>query len=469
MEFFLNKIKEGVNKLKKLSGVVKIITHIDADGLSSGAIIIKALQREGINFSFSSVRLIDENVIDEMSRENCDIFLFLDLGSGSLSKIDEKLGDREVFILDHHKLEDYDSKKIFLINPHKFNLDGGVEISSSGICYFFAKYLNSKNQDLAHIALLGAIGDMQENNGFKSELNDYILQDAINEGKIEVKVGLRMFGMQTRPINKVLEYSIDPYIPGVTGNEGLANRFIEELEINATIDGRYKKLVQLDKEDMKKLVAGIILKRIGVEENPDDILGSIYLLTEEEDESPMKDAKEFSTLLNSCGRMNKASLGIGCCLGDKKSKNEALMLLNNYKREIINALNWYNLNKDKFIEENGYVIIDASNNIRDTLIGTLGSILCRSNLYGDGTIVITMAYTIDGSIKISLRLVGKKEIDLREVINNIINKVGGVCGGHRQAAGALIDQEKEEEFIKITKLELNKLVLEENANGKLLK
>lgn len=461
MEVFLNKIKEGVDKFKKLKGVVKIITHIDSDGLSSGAIIIKALQREKINFSFSAVRLLDDNVIDEISREDCGIFLFLDLGSGSLSKIEEKLNGKEVIILDHHKIEEYDSKNIILINPNLFNMDGGVEVSSSGICYFFAKYLNSENQDLAHIALLGAIGDMQENNGFKSELNDYILQDAINENKLEVKVGLRMFGMQTRPINKVLEYSIDPYIPGVTGSEEAANRFVGELGINAKIDGKYKKLVQLDKEEMKKLVTGIILRRMGVEKNPEDVLGSIYLLNEEEDESPMKDAKEFSTLLNSCGRMNKASLGIGCCLNDKESKKEALILLNNYKREIISALNWYNANKNKFIEENGFVIINAENNIRDTLIGTLGSILCKSNLYEDGTVVVTMAYTIDGGVKISFRVVGKKDIDLREIINEIIKKVGGVCGGHKQAAGALIDQEKENEFINIAKLELGKALLEE--------
>ncbi len=463
MEVFLNKIKGGVDKLRKLNGLVKIVTHIDADGLSSGAIIIKALQRENINFSFSTVRLLDDSIFEELSRENCSIFLFLDLGSGSLKKIDEKLGDREVLILDHHKIEDYKAKNVFLVNPNLYGLDGGVEISSSGVCYLFAKYLNSENQDMAHVALLGAIGDLQENNGFKSEFNEYILQDAINEGKIDVKVGLRMFGMQTRSINKVLEYSIDPYIPGVTGSEEAAKFFIDELGIDAKINGKYKKLFQLNQGDMKKLVTGIILRRLGSEENPDDVLGSIYFLVDEEDESPMKDAKEFSTLLNSCGRMNKPSLGVGCCLNDQKSKNEALILLNNYKREIINALDWYYKNKDNFIWGKGYVIINAENNIRDTLIGTLGSILCRNNIFDEGSIIITMAYTIDGGIKISLRVVGKSDVDLREIIGQIIHQLGGVCGGHKQAAGALIDQEKEEEFIRSARLVLNKVLLEEGV------
>ena len=74
-----------------------------------------------------------------------------------------------------------------------------------------------------------------------------------------------------------------------------------------------------------------------------------------------------------------------------------------------------------------------------------------------------MAYTIDGGIKISARVVGKSDIDLRQIISEIINKVGGVCGGHKQAAGALIEQEKEEEFIKVARMILNKVVLEESV------
>ena len=70
---------------------------------------------------------------------------------------------------------------------------------------------------------------VKENNGFKSELNNLILEDAINAGKLEIAIGLRTFGMQTRPINKVLEYTTDPYIPGVTGSESGAKKFLEEL------------------------------------------------------------------------------------------------------------------------------------------------------------------------------------------------------------------------------------------------
>jgi len=452
MREFLKAIGSCAIEFKNLnSEVIKIISHLDSDGLSASSIIIKALKRENFKFSLTTVRQLDDFLFDEIKRENFSVLMFLDLGSSSLKQIEEIFNDKKIFILDHHKPQDYASKKIFFLNPHLYKIDGSKDISGAGIAYLFAKALDYRNIDMAHIAILGAIGDMQENNGFYSDLNNFILEDALNTGKIETKIGLRMFGMQTKSLNKVLEYSTDPYIPGVTGNEIGTKKFLEEIGLNATENGRYKKLAQLTQEELKKLITEIILKRIGSEEKPEDVLSKIYLLVEEEDENPLKDAKEFSTLLNACGRLYKPSIGIGCCLGDKASKVEAVALLFEYKREIINALNWFHLNKNKFIEGKNYIIINAENNIKETMIGTLGSLISKSNIYKTGHIIITMAYTLDGNIKISVRSIGNPTKDLMNIIKNIVNKVGGISGGHKYAAGALILQEKEKEFIESAK------------------
>ena len=279
MDNFLNAIKETVHSFRSLAkDTIKLVSHLDADGLSSSSIMIRALQREGLHFSLTTIRQLDEYVLEEIKREHYPIVFFLDLGSGSLSKIEEYLAEKKVFILDHHGIENYHIKCIHLLNPLIYGIDGNSQISGAGICYLFAKALHPKNMDLAHIALLGAIGDMQENNGFPSQLNTFILDDAVSSDKIEIRTGLRMFGMQTRPLDKMLEYTTDPYIPGVSGNGDGARAFIEELGIDARIDGKYKKLVQLKEEDMKKLVTGIILRRLGSEERPDDILGKIWLI-----------------------------------------------------------------------------------------------------------------------------------------------------------------------------------------------
>lgn len=446
----INREAEAFKKLKDKH--IKVVSHLDCDGLTAAAIITKALLREGLSFSLSIVKQIDSSTLEELGKEEHNCYIFTDLGSGYLSAIERKLQGKQVFIMDHHKPEETETK-IHHINPHLFNIDGSKEISGAGVTYLFVKSLNEQNKDLAHLAIIGAAGDIQEKEGFTG-LNLEILEDSINSGKIEIKKGLSMFGSQTKPLHKVLEFSTEPYIPGVTGNEQGAVSFLNELGISIkNEEGKYKKLVHLSEQEMKKLVEGIIMRRLGSEKNPEDIINNVYLLTEEEEESPTREIREFSTLLNSCGRLKKPSLGIGTCLGDKKARREAISLLNDYRQELIRSLNWFYSNRGnkKITEKEGYTIINAEDNVKETMIGTLASIISRSNIYSDGTIILSMANTIDGNTKISLRLVGTSpNIDLRDIIKNIAEKIGvGEAGGHKQACGCLIPQEKEEEFIKI--------------------
>ena len=464
---FEDAIAGGVEQYRRLNkSPIRIVAHLDSDGISACSILIKALKRERVNFVSSIVKQIDDNLLKELKSEPYKTIFFIDLGSGYLDEINEAL-KKNIFILDHHKPERESNKNLDIIhlNPHLYGVDGNSEISGAGIVYLFCKALNEKNIDLAYLAVIGAIGDMQENKGFIG-LNQKIVEDAVASGKIEVKNGLRMFGMQTKPLYKVLEYSTDPYIPNVTGNEEGAKNFLEENGITLKGEnGKYKKLIHLNEEDMKKLVTAIILKRLGSEEKPEDVLGPIYLLTEEEEENPTKDAKEFSTLLNACGRMNKPSYGIGTCLGNKRIKRLAGELLIEYKKEIINSLNWFYNNKSKVAEGKNYIIINAEDNIKDTLIGTLSSIISKSNVYREGTIIIGLAHTLDDDTKVSARIAGFKngDSDLRKIMKAVVTKVGGFGGGHKSAAGALIPQEKEIEFIDSLKLILDKEVIEESV------
>src|SRR3989338_1902712 len=317
-------------------------------------------------------------------------------------------------------------------------------------------------EEFAHVAIIGAMGDMQEHNGFE-KLNNEILEKAIEKGKIKVIRGLRLFGAQTKPLHKVLEYCTDPLIPGVTGSESGSIQFLQQIGINPKNGSGWKKVRHLSKEEMKNLVTGVILKRLN-EARPEDVLGNVYLLKEEEEESPTKDAKEFATLLNACGRMDKSSLGIGACLGDKKLKKKAINLMSQYKREIINSLRWYEENKDSQLiaKGDGYVIINAQDKIRSTIIGTLASILSKSNSHEE-KFIMSMAQIADGTTKVSLRVKGSNnETDLRNIVMEIVNGMEGCeAGGHANAAGALIPTEKEDMFMEKAKIVLEKRALEE--------
>ena len=465
-ELFNEDIKKAVIEFKKIpkNEVIRVVSHLDADGISAASLVVKLLNNNNRKYSLSIIQQIKKDVLEGLAKEPYKYFIFSDIGSGVLTQIEELFKDKFVFILDHHEPEKLEikSKNVFFVNPHKFGIDGGIEVSGAGVVYLFASCLDKKMEDFAHVAIIGAIGDMQERNGFE-KINYGILKTAVDKGKIKVIRGLRLFGAQTKPLHKVLEYCTDPFIPGVTGSESGAIQFLYQIGINPKHGKEWKKVRHLSKEEMKNLVTGVILKRLD-EKNPDDVLGNVYLLREEKEESPTRDAKEFATLLNACGRMDKASLGIGACLGDEKIKKRAIYLMSQYKKEIINSLKWYDENKksDCIIRGEGYVIINAQDKIRSTIIGTLASILSKSNNSED-KFVLSMAQLVDGTTKVSLRIKGNNDgVDLRQIIVDIVKDIPGCeSGGHNNAAGALIPTETEDKFIESAKIVLEKKGMEE--------
>jgi len=465
-ELFKEDIKKSVEEFKKIDKkeVIRVISHLDADGISAASLMVKYLNINNRKYSISIVQQIKKDILKNLARESYKYFIFTDIGSGAITDIENLFKNKTVFILDHHEPEKTEIKcnNIIFVNPHKFGIDGGKEVSGAGVVYLFTSCLDENMEEFAHIAIIGAMGDMQENNGFE-KINNGILKTAIEKGKIKVIRGLRLFGAQTKPLHKVLEYCTDPFIPGVSGSESGAIQFLQHIGINPKHENGWKKIMHLTEEEMKNLVTGVILAR-STEKNPEDVLGNVYLLREENHESPTKDAKEFATLLNACGRLDKASLGIGACLGDEKIKKRAISLMTDYKKEIINSLKWYDKNKDsKLITRgNGYVIINTRDHIRSTLVGTLASILSKSHNAKE-KFIMSMAQLTDGTTKVSIRMCGMDEnIDLKQIIADIIKDMPNCeAGGHANAAGALISTDKEEEFINNAKIVLEKRAMEE--------
>ncbi|MBL7055588.1 DHH family phosphoesterase [Candidatus Woesearchaeota archaeon] len=457
------KAVEQFHKIPK-DEVIRVISHLDADGISAASLIVKLLNTEDRKYSLSIVQQIKPDTLANLAKEPYDFFIFTDLGSGALSTIEKEFAGKKVIILDHHDPEKkgVESKDISFVNPHKFGIDGGKEVAGAGMAYLFASAADKRMEEFAHVAIIGAMGDMQEKGSFE-RINKEILEKAIEKKKIKVIRGLRMFGAQTRPLYKILEYTTDPYIPGVSGSESGSIQFLQQVGINPKNGTGWKKVKDLTKEEMQKLVTGVILTRFN-EENPEDVLGNVYLLEEENEGSPTRDAKEFATLLNACGRMDKASLGIGACLGDIKLKKKAIATMGHYRKEIVSSLRWYEANADSelIIQGDSYMIINAQDSIRPTIIGTLASILSKSNNFTK-QFIMSLAQLADGTTKVSLRMQGiHKDIDLKDLMMKMTTGIEDCeAGGHANAAGALMPTDVEQKFIENAKLVLAKASMEE--------
>jgi len=456
-EGFIAAFQSAADEFKKICDKkkVRLVSNLDADGISAASIMVHALERQGIEYSLLILHQLLEDDVKALAEEDYPIFVFCDLGSGQLKHINKYLSERRVFVLDHHEIQGQPGKDVVQLNPHDHGYEGSTEISAAGVCFFFARELDKRNEELAHLAIIGAIGDVQEKDGFKA-LNKKILEIAVNNKIIRVEKGLKLFGLETRPLNKLLMYSGDIIIPEVTNDDKGSRRFLKELGIKSFCRGEPRNFYDLSDDERKLFVDGIIKKRkeAGME-CADEIYTNIYFI-EGEKRGPFRDAKEFSTLLNSCGRMDNATLGIGACLGDEKQRKEAVRSLKDYRRQIVNSLCWFKKNStegsSRIIKGHNYLIINARDDVLSTIIGTLASMISKNKSFEKDIFVLSMARNDDDTTKISLRISGNPAcVDLKEVIAGIVSIVGGEAGGHQHAAGAIIETGKEDEFIACAK------------------
>src|SRR3989344_4688167 len=124
---------------------IRVISHLDCDGLTSASILINALNGESRKHSFSIVTQLSKEKLKEIAEEDYEFYFFTDLGSAHVSWIEEVFKDKVVVILDHHTPEDYmpKAKNIIFSNPHMFGMDGAT-ISGAGVTYLFTLKLNPK-------------------------------------------------------------------------------------------------------------------------------------------------------------------------------------------------------------------------------------------------------------------------------------------------------------------------------------
>ena len=424
---------------------VKLLTQFDTDGLTAASIIIKMLLREGVNFESRVYKQLTSEVIDNLSVSGNDLLILTDFGSGQLNLLKNVIEKTNVLILDHHEPVDFKHDNLFHINPLLFGED---ELSSSIISYLFAKSVNMKNMDSIDLAIIGAVADVVEEKWEFKGFAKKIFDEAGLISKVSVTKGLRLYGRNTRPIYQSLAYTVDPFIPGISGSESHAVQFLSEIGISVKSGGEWKKLKDLNIEEQQKLASAIIRERMGIKEDAEDVFGDIYTILGRPEE--LQDVREFSTLINSCGRMGSSAIGIRLCLGDYSILENSMDVFGQYRKSISTSLSYVRERKNLLHNTDFATYIIAGSSIPDTIIGTITSIVLNSNLV-ETKPLFGLADSGNGSVKVSARSPRNLEINLREILVKAVKQIDekAEAGGHMFAAGAFIPKGKEDEFIKI--------------------
>jgi len=431
-----NFTKEFLEKIQDKK--ILLISHFDTDGITSAAIMIKTLERLSAQFSVKILKQLTINEIIDIPKDR--IIIILDLGSSHLLELSTL--PNEIIIIDHHELKNkIIPNNIKILNPHL--LKNYENLCSSELTYLLSKSISEENKDLSYLSIIGMVGDTME-----KEINKTRNQ-MIKDSNVKIKKGLLIYP-STRPIDKILEYSSNPFIPGVTGDPKGVYELLCEAGIEK-IGKTYKALIDLSEIEMKNLVTAVMLRLSGEEKNS-QYIGDLYLI---KFFNKIEDARELSAIINACSKMGHSEISLMLCLGNINARKKAEKIYVKYRQHIISGLKC--IDKNKKIKGREYVIINAKDEIKDTLIGTMASILSFSSVYKEGTIIITMAYNED-KIKVSSRMAGRNpnsSRNLKELMDFITNTIGGESGGHKQAAGCTIHKKHEDEFINLIKKKLD--------------
>ena len=437
-------------------GFIHVFSHLDADGVAAAGIIGKALFRLDSRFRLRVTQWVDEKIIGEITSDKPQLVVLTDFGSGYLDMLNEKVPDFKVLILDHHQITGtVDNENFVQVNPHAHGIAGATDISGSGVAYFVAKAVSAENVDLAPIAMVGALGDMQDKNEQRKlgGLNAIIVEDAVAAKLVTVEKDLTFFGRETRPIHRALAATTNPFIPGLSGEGDKSLAFLASLDIKPKEDEKWRALRDLTEDEKKKLASALADHLIskGFHSEVENLIGNVYVLANEEPWTPLRDAREFAVVLNSTGRLDRPSLGMAICMGDRGAAlEEANKVLKDYRKNISKYLGWVMEKPERMKEHDNIYVVYGESFINEKIIGTISSILVSGLENSEKPLIAFSNIEKEGAAKFSARTTAfalSKGVNLGDVMRVASEKFGGKGGGHNVAAGAQVPIDQIENFI----------------------
>lgn len=436
---------------------ISIITHIDADGITSGSIVATAFARLGARYRVRAVSDMSNTTIERMKAENHDFYVITDLGGGWAAQLRKALGDKWV-VIDHHQIPDEeiltdDGSQI--LNAWKYGIDGGKEVSAGGMAYMVASTLDKTNKDLSWVAVVSGVGDRQDQGVKKSfvGLNHQILDTAQSLRLVNVDLDIMLTARETRPLHEALAYTSFPYIDGLTWNREACYALLKNAGIRLKDNGRWRVLAEFTQEE-KSAILDTIAKFVvtsgkGGTSIIDDLVGYVYTLNNEDSRSQLRDAREFSTMLNACGRIGRAGVGIAVCMGDRNDMlSAAEEIMKSYRTTLRNYLSTIFADKWRVTDDGRSVFVNGDGLVAEDMLGAVSSLLSGSPSVGD-RLVFVRTLASDGTYKFSSRKsIGvKSQANLGLIMRHCAEALGGAGGGHAAAAGCRIPSTVLEDFL----------------------
>ncbi len=431
---FLEDLNNAVdNFIDKSFSRVIAISHNDADGISSLALIQNLLYKLHLNYDYFIYNrsLSWENYLNGIlsKRQNDKTsFILTDVGS-NLNELIPIIKEREesFFILDHHEVEESVKDKeipenLFFVNPTIYGYDGLEHIAGSTLTYMFAKQIKPSIIKQGWLTAIGIAGDSLKSMDKLKSFNREVYEELIDEELIEDKKGLILFGNMHESIKNGLKFSILPFINGFSGeSDQKITSFLNSLEINPST-----KTVDLNDSDIQK-----IQQKVNI-----DSYGHYAILPDKQ--GMIRFVFEHALLLNIlCFKNISAALSL---IQIKKVTRYAKNLYSEYIDHLTNNLKTISTKIPRYETEKA-IFMEVNSNIPPSNWSDTASFSAVNELFDPEKILfLGGSEKKSGTIKLSIRcsrnyLNKNKDNGVNKIISRIKNELGGVGGGHKLAGG----------------------------------
>jgi RecJ-like exonuclease len=446
---FCDDVKAAAEQIAAANEVT-IISHIDADGISCEAILSQAISRLEIPVKSVFVRQLEPLTMPQVPPDT-SLKIFSDLGAGQQNlMLDRGFTEKEILIIDHHVSQPVEQISYTQVNCLPY---GFTRMSAAGVSYLVAKELDSANTDLAQLAVIGNVGDMmaREKCGLTGPARDIIVEDGARHGSVEVrKKDLNCYGTATRPLHLSLAYNDDPFVKGISNNPEGARQFLKRIGIRQQApDGRWYVWEEISVDDKRTIISALAEQLMANGEKLDRLLAETYGFPFETPRTPLRNAQEYATVLNACGRWSKPQVGSAILRGDRgQAYRDAEHMLNTHRAILRDLLQFIIDTGVKELENLQWLHVGGR--YPDTIVG-IGAGMALSKLNSSKPILIMCEVPEDRNLtKVSMRTnerVVERGIDLQLALSHASAEYGGGGGGHKIAAGAYIPKTAEQEFV----------------------
>ncbi|HUH98613.1 MAG TPA: hypothetical protein VLZ89_14710 [Anaerolineales bacterium] len=167
---------------------VQVFHHNDSDGLTAGAILTRAFERQGFKVQRFCLEKPYPAVLKKVFESRGRLLIFADF-AGRIAPLLSELnqGRNLVLILDHHVAEASTDPRVINLDPDLFGLKGDRDISGSTTCYLFAVTMDPANHDLALLAAVGAVGDGFFVDAKLVSQNRDVALEAVQQGRMQIR------------------------------------------------------------------------------------------------------------------------------------------------------------------------------------------------------------------------------------------------------------------------------------------